>query len=1030
MKNNQLGSFCKKIAIGLLEFALVFNFFFLTLASQPTIVLATAGVPTIMAYQGRLTDSSGVALGSSGGTSYYFKFSIWDNTTVGSGSKLWPTGSPGTSTVTVTSGVFNVNIGDTGAGYPDALTYNFQDNKDVFLQVEVSSDNVTFETLSPRQRITSAGFAINSGTIGGFTASQTPSGSNIPVLNSGNLLLSTLNPQINAASTSTLTLQGGAGTGDIQFFSSSNKLTSAGSLTLAGGATIAGTFSAATTTLLGATVSTNGLTISSSTPFSTTNTLYNLGGALYFNGSRAGAAASGTLGVVQFSDGSSGMSGNSLFNWDNTNNRLGLGTSASPSTTLHVVGATTVTGTSTLAGISGTFLNNSGATILGSTLNVAGLTTLAAASTTALTASGDVNFGGILNVVGKSTLANVSSTAFTASGAVNLGDLLNVTGLTTLAAASTTALTASGATNLGGILNVTSAATFSSTLAVTATTTLSSGLIMPVGSVGNPSFTFSSDNNTGIWSPGADTIAFSTGGSEAFRISSAQKIGIGTTATPSSTLHVVGDFTVTATSSLQGPTTIDDMITGALAFESDSGIVSWFDMPVTSGAAVNTVESYTANIDGNSLLTVYAESDGAGSIQNSRIGVATTTPSARFTVAGVDTASTTKGVIFFNSAATELMTIYNDGSIVVGAPTGAQKGVGTINAKGVYDDNTLLTDYVFEKYYNNEVIDKDKHGDYKMLTLAEAEKFTKESLHLPTIIGREEWNKQGGVSLGQLSGMLWETVETNFLYTAENRHIIDEMNSRLEKLENVGVSQLQGNLSGDLQINKDTNLEVRDLAVYGSLTVKGPVTFSKDSAGEAMILAGAQTVRINFSQPFATKPVVTASVLDTLADFRYAVMHADATGFNIDVDRLLGNDVSFGWHAFSSAKDAQIFVSGGSHKDLNMVVAAPPPVPEINVNTDNTEKVAEPPAVSEPETTAAPAIEPVVDEPSAVVTTSTIPAEPAQETVTETESVSVVEESAPAPVIETPTPPTSTAPVESEPAVESQPVVPVVDSAE
>src|SRR3989344_2958143 len=76
-----------------------------------------AGVPAIIGYQGRLTDSSGNLLGSSSGTTYYFKFSLWDSATVGSGTRLWPISVPATTTASVRQGVFTVNIGDTANGY-------------------------------------------------------------------------------------------------------------------------------------------------------------------------------------------------------------------------------------------------------------------------------------------------------------------------------------------------------------------------------------------------------------------------------------------------------------------------------------------------------------------------------------------------------------------------------------------------------------------------------------------------------------------------------------------------------------------------------------------------------------------------------------------------------------------------------------------------------------------------------------------------------------------------------------------------
>ncbi len=130
-----------------------------------------AGVPTIMSYQGRLADSGGNLLGGSSGTAYYFRFSIWNVATGGTAgtNRLWPSVAGDLSSVaaSVRSGVFTVNIGDTDNDYPYALDYDFNASSDIYLQVEVSSNGSSFQTLSPRQRISAAPFARLSGAVSG-----------------------------------------------------------------------------------------------------------------------------------------------------------------------------------------------------------------------------------------------------------------------------------------------------------------------------------------------------------------------------------------------------------------------------------------------------------------------------------------------------------------------------------------------------------------------------------------------------------------------------------------------------------------------------------------------------------------------------------------------------------------------------------------------------------------------------------------------------------------------------------------------
>jgi hypothetical protein len=246
---------------------------FMLLFSSYSLVSAATGVPKILNFQGRLMDENGTLLGGAG-TDFCFKFSLYDNETVGAGTKVWPSGAPSTMTVVVRNGIFSVGIGDTNAG-GDALDFNFQDNDTVFINIEVA-DKVgascttggeeVFENLEPRQRIHSSGYAINAGTVGGFLPAQYASGNQIPVLASGNLILGGTDPFLNATTTHALTLQGGGEvSGNVQFFNSANRITSGGHATFAGGITAASssvTNATSTTLTVTGTASTSNFTVS------------------------------------------------------------------------------------------------------------------------------------------------------------------------------------------------------------------------------------------------------------------------------------------------------------------------------------------------------------------------------------------------------------------------------------------------------------------------------------------------------------------------------------------------------------------------------------------------------------------------------------------------------------------------------------------------------------------------------------------------------------------------------------------------
>jgi hypothetical protein len=69
-----------------------------------------------------------------------------------------------------------------------------------------------------------------------------------------------------------------------------------------------------------------------------------------------------------------------------------------------------------------------------------------------------------------------------------------------------------------------------------------------LGSAGVPAFSFNTDTNTGMYSVAADTIAFTTGGTEAMRINSAQELTIGYGATDNGAYKLQVNSQIFATS--------------------------------------------------------------------------------------------------------------------------------------------------------------------------------------------------------------------------------------------------------------------------------------------------------------------------------------------------------------------------------------------------------------------------------------------------------------------------------------------------
>ncbi len=161
-----------------------------------------------------------------------------------------------------------------------------------------------------------------------------------------------------------------------------------------------------------------------------------------------------------------------------------------------------------------------------------------------------------------------------------------------------------------------------------------------------------------------------------------------------------------------------------------------------------------------------------GTVAPTTINPHTKRPVTRFTgkIAGPTTISRIANLINYG------------GSIMIGdaawEAASTKRGRGTVMAQnGIYDGNILLSDHVFDRYFDGAVRPEDGQATmgYAYVGLAKLRERLEQDRHLPNMPSRSEWEAKGGASLGTITTGLWQSVEDQALYITQLEQDLDAL---------------------------------------------------------------------------------------------------------------------------------------------------------------------------------------------------------------------------------------------------------------
>ena len=156
-------------------------------------------------------------------------------------------------------------------------------------------------------------------------------------------------------------------------------------------------------------------------------------------------------------------------------------------------------------------------------------------------------------------------------------------------------------------------------------TFIATDISLSAGSAAAPSLFFTGDTNTGLFSPGADTVALATAGSNRLHITSAGLVGIGVSG-PSSLLHLVSSGQPTITVADDGGRTLQVKAPDGSANPGFVGTTTNHDLLLQAGTTAGGLNVMRFNTAGSERVRI---------TDTGNVGIGSASPDGNLTIGGL-----------------------------------------------------------------------------------------------------------------------------------------------------------------------------------------------------------------------------------------------------------------------------------------------------------------------------------------------------------------------------------------------------------